>query len=306
MCYLILVVAFFLLILLFSTFLSPLPINDSGLTRYRTVPWATLSLIILNTVIFVLWIAPDLYVQSGEEMTVEPDYTRYMEKVTIYGYSETALRDGTGVAAFAAFSSMFMHAHFWHLFGNMVYLWTFGRRVEDACGSWRFLGFYLLVGMLADVGSVLFNPAMDWRPSVGASGAIAGVMGAYLLLFPTAKVNCLWGLGKPDPSADRRRPIAVEKRSKDLALDGDPAGVGAAHLFCDLQCDPLAGNHPERRGTQRRQLSGASLRYPGRSDHLLFCAQRSADALYPRAGVVGQPHCLPRSLNPLPTCGEGT
>ncbi len=195
MCYLILVVAFFLLILLYSTFLSPLPINDSGLTRYRTVPWATLSLIILNTVIFVLWIAPDLYVQSGEEMTVEPDYTRYMEKVTIYGYSETALRDGTGVAAFAAFSSMFMHAHFWHLFGNMVYLWTFGRRVEDACGSWRFLGFYLLVGMLADVGSVLFNPAMDWRPSVGASGAIAGVMGAYLLLFPTAKVNCLWGLG---------------------------------------------------------------------------------------------------------------
>ncbi len=195
MCYLILVVAFFLLILLYSTFLSPLPINDSGLTRYRTVPWATLSLIILNTVIFVLWIAPDLYVQSGEEMTVKTDYTRYMEKVTIYGYSETALRDGTGVAAFATFSSMFMHAHFWHLFGNMVYLWTFGRRVEDACGSWRFLGFYLLVGMLADVGSVLFNPAMDWRPSVGASGAIAGVMGAYLLLFPTAKVNCLWGLG---------------------------------------------------------------------------------------------------------------
>jgi membrane associated rhomboid family serine protease len=195
MCYLILVVAFFLLILLVSTFLNPLPVNDSGLTRYRTVPWVTLSLIIVNTVIFVLWIAPDLYVQTGDEMTVEPDYTRYMEKVNIYGYSETAIRGGTGVAAFAAFSSMFMHATFWHLFGNMVYLWTFGRRVEDACGSWRFLGFYLLVGMLADVGSVLFNPSIDWRPSVGASGAIAGVMGAYLLLFPTAKVNCLWGLG---------------------------------------------------------------------------------------------------------------
>jgi membrane associated rhomboid family serine protease len=195
MCYLILVVAFFLLILLFSTFLSPLPVNDSGLTRYRTVPWVTLSLIIVNTVIFVLWIAPDLYVQTGDEMTVEPDFTRYMEKVNIYGYSEPAVRAGTGVAAFAAFSSMFMHATFWHLFGNMVYLWTFGRRVEDACGSWRFLGFYLLVGMLADVGSVLFNPSVDWRPSVGASGAIAGVMGAYLLLFPTAKVNCLWGLG---------------------------------------------------------------------------------------------------------------
>jgi membrane associated rhomboid family serine protease len=195
MCYLILVVAFFLLILLFSTFLSPLPVNDSGLTRYRTVPWVTLALIIVNTVIFVLWIAPDLYVQTGDEMTVEPDYTRYMEKVNIYGYSETGIRGGTGVAAFAGFSSMFMHANFWHLFFNMVFLWTFGRRVEDACGSWRFLGFYLLAGMLADVGSVLFNPSIDWRPSIGASGAISGVLGAYLLLFPTARVNCLWGLG---------------------------------------------------------------------------------------------------------------
>jgi membrane associated rhomboid family serine protease len=195
MCYLIVVVAYILLNLLVSSFLNPLPVNDSGLTRYRTVPWVTLSLIIVNTVIFVLWIAPDLYVQTGDEMTVEPDYTRYMEKVNIYGYSETGIRGGTGVAAFAGFSSMFMHANFWHLFFNMVYLWTFGRRVEDACGSWRFLGFYLLAGMLADVGSVLFDPSIDWRPSVGASGAISGVLGAYLLLFPTAKVNCLWGLG---------------------------------------------------------------------------------------------------------------
>ena len=85
MCYVILIVAFFLLILLFSTFINPLPVNDSGLTRYRTVPWVTLSLIIVNTVIFVLWIAPDLYVQSGDEMTVEPDYSRYMEKVNPCG-----------------------------------------------------------------------------------------------------------------------------------------------------------------------------------------------------------------------------
>jgi membrane associated rhomboid family serine protease len=196
MCLLILIVAFFLLILLISTFLSPLPINDSGLTRYRTIPWATLSLIIINTVIFVLWIAPDLYGQTeSDQMVLEPDYEKYMTKVSVYGYNEVNLQEGWGIGAFATFSSMFMHAHFWHLFGNMVYLWTFGRRVEDACGSWRFLAFYLLAGMLANLGSVLLDPSVNRIPSVGASGAISGVLGAYLLLFPGAKVNCLWGLG---------------------------------------------------------------------------------------------------------------
>lgn len=196
MCYLTLILAFFLLILLFWTFFSPLPINDSGLTRYRAIPWVTLSLIILNTVIFVLWIAPDLYVQSESGgLDIATDFTKYLNKIDTYGYSETALRGGTGVGALVTFSSMFMHADFWHLFGNMVYLWTFGRRVEDACGSWRFLLFYLLAGMLSHMGSVLFSPALDTQPSIGASGAISGVMGAYLLLFPSAKVNCLWGLG---------------------------------------------------------------------------------------------------------------
>jgi membrane associated rhomboid family serine protease len=196
MCYLTLILAFFLLILLFWTFFSPLPINDSGLTRYRAVPWVTLSLIILNTVIFVLWIAPDLYVRTETGgLDIATDFTEYLNKIDTYGYSETSLRDGTGVGALVTFSSMFMHADFWHLFGNMVYLWTFGRRVEDACGSWRFLLFYLLAGMLSHMGSVLFNPALDTQASIGASGAISGVMGAYLLLFPSAKVNCLWGLG---------------------------------------------------------------------------------------------------------------
>jgi membrane associated rhomboid family serine protease len=212
MCYLILIILFFLLILVISTFISPLPVNDSGLTRYRTIPWTTMSLIILNTVIFVLWIAPDLYVQTNGGMGVTPDFARYETKVYTYGYSELALRDKTGIGALATFSSMFMHAHFWHLFGNMVYLWTFGRRVEDACGSWRFLVFYLLAGMLAHMGSVLFNPSLDYRPSIGASGAISGVMGAYLLLFPGAKVTCLWGIGTL-----LRLPIAVIR----LFLDKD-------------------------------------------------------------------------------------
>jgi len=195
MCLLIAILAYFLLILFLSTLLYPMPVNDSGIVRYRTVPWVTLMLITVNTVIFVLWIAPDLYVQQQGSVTVEPDIERYIDKMTLYGYSEKAVRDGLGVGAFAGLSSMFLHADFWHLFGNMVYLWAFGRRIEDACGSWRFLLFYLMAGMFANVGSVLFTSSLDVRPSVGASGAIAGVMGAYLLLFPTARVNCLWGIG---------------------------------------------------------------------------------------------------------------
>jgi membrane associated rhomboid family serine protease len=195
MCLLIAILAYFLFILFLSTLLYPMPVNDSGIVRYRTIPWATLLLIAVNTVIFVLWIAPDLYVQQQGSVIIEPNFDRYIDKVTMYGYSEKAVRSGLGVGAFVAFSSMFMHADFWHLFGNMIYLWAFGRRIEDACGSWRFLLFYLLAGMFADVGSVLFTSSLDARPSIGASGAIAGVMGAYLLLFPTARVNCLWGLG---------------------------------------------------------------------------------------------------------------
>jgi membrane associated rhomboid family serine protease len=195
MCLLVAILAYFLLILFLSTLLFPMPVSDSGVVRYRTIPWVTLLLIVINTMVFVLWIAPDLYGQQEAAIVIQPTFEDYVGKVNTYGFSEHALRQGTGIAALATFSSMFMHADFWHLFGNMIFLWAFGRRVEDACGSWRFLGFYLLVGMMANVGSVLFTPKLDTLPSIGASGAISGVMGAYLLLFPGAWVNSLWGLG---------------------------------------------------------------------------------------------------------------
>jgi membrane associated rhomboid family serine protease len=197
MCYLTLILAVMLAYVAFNSFLFPLPINDTGVTRYRAIPWATLIMIIINTAIFVLWTAPDIYLQYDEESAnwTEPDYERYYDKVSIYGYREIALVEGTGIGAFSSFSSMFMHADFWHLFFNMVYLWTFGRRVEDACGAWRFVLFYLLAGLLADLGGETLNPGIGVQPSIGASGAISGVMGAYFLLFPTEKVNCLWGIG---------------------------------------------------------------------------------------------------------------
>jgi membrane associated rhomboid family serine protease len=85
------------------------------------------------------------------------------------------------------FSAMFVHAGLLHIGGNMLYLWIFGNNVEDRLGPFRFLGFYLLCGVVATFGQGLLAPGAD-IPNLGASGAIAGVLAAYLLLYPRARV----------------------------------------------------------------------------------------------------------------------
>lgn len=84
-------------------------------------------------------------------------------------------------------TSMFMHGGWMHLLGNMLYLWIFGDNVEDAMGHGRFLLFYLLCGLAAAMAQAVFDPRSQ-VPMVGASGAISGVLGAYLLLYPHARV----------------------------------------------------------------------------------------------------------------------
>ncbi len=91
-------------------------------------------------------------------------------------------------------TSMFVHAGFFHFAGNMLYLWIFGNNVEDSMGKIRFTIFYLLSGLGAAFAQILVNPSSR-IPMVGASGAISGVLGAYLLLFPRAKVLTLIPLG---------------------------------------------------------------------------------------------------------------
>lgn len=85
------------------------------------------------------------------------------------------------------FSSMFLHGGWMHLIGNMLYLWIFGDNVEDRLGHRRYLLFYLLCGLLAALAQVTLNPLSE-LPMVGASGAIAGVLGAYFLLYPKARI----------------------------------------------------------------------------------------------------------------------
>ncbi|MGB9619858.1 MAG: rhomboid family intramembrane serine protease, partial [Armatimonadota bacterium] len=92
------------------------------------------------------------------------------------------------------FTSMFMHASILHIAGNMLYLWIFGNNIEDALGHFRFLLFYLACGVFAALAHILWNPSSQ-VPTVGASGAIAGVLGAYLYLYPGNSVTTLIMLG---------------------------------------------------------------------------------------------------------------
>ena len=92
------------------------------------------------------------------------------------------------------FTSMFLHGGFMHLAGNMLYLWVFGNNIEDVCGHGRFLAFYLGCGVGAAFAQALPDPGSQ-VPMIGASGAISGVLGAYLLLFPHARLHVLIPFG---------------------------------------------------------------------------------------------------------------
>jgi len=92
------------------------------------------------------------------------------------------------------FTSMFMHAGLAHLGGNMLYLWIFGDNVEDSMGHGRYLLFYLIGGLVASLAHIFTNPASQ-IPTVGASGAIAAVLGAYLVLYPNSRVLTIIPLG---------------------------------------------------------------------------------------------------------------
>lgn len=182
--------------LLLGSLVVPFPVSDSGTVRYNTIPYATIGLIAANCLLFVVWQAPDLITLIGARGELESfnAQVNYARKIGTYGFRADFLREGLSIGAFTTFTSTFMHADFTHLTGNMIFLWAFGRRVEDACGPWRFLVFYLFAGTVAALGYAILAPR-DMLPTIGASGAIFGVMGAYLLLFPGARMNCLWVIG---------------------------------------------------------------------------------------------------------------
>ena len=151
------------------------PIGDDNSAR-RTLPVVTYALILLNVLFFFVELSGgDPFIQ---QWSVVP---------------RRLLANPAGDFP-TVFTSMFMHAGWVHLLGNMLYLWIFGDNVEDNFGHVKFLVFYLLCGVAATFAQVMMS-ANSTVPNLGASGAIAGVLGAYILLFPKGQVRVLMGRG---------------------------------------------------------------------------------------------------------------
>jgi len=149
------------------------PIGDDDSSR-RTVPLVTYALLVLNFLFFFIEL-------SGGDAFIEQ-----------WAFVPRRFLANPGGDFLTLFTSMFMHAGWVHLLGNMLYLWIFGDNVEDRFGHSKFAIFYLLCGLAATFAQLLFSAGSN-VPNLGASGAIAGVLGAYILLFPQGKVRVLQG-----------------------------------------------------------------------------------------------------------------
>jgi membrane associated rhomboid family serine protease len=160
------------------------PLSDDN-PRYST-PVVTWSLIGACIVVYLL----QLGAGDGEAIY----YGYGMVPARLFGYAELPPGIPTVPPIATIFTSMFMHGGLLHLGGNMLFLWIFGDNIEDSMGRFRYLIFYLLCGVAAALAQAFVNPASE-IPLVGASGAISGVLGAYILLHPRATVRTLIFLG---------------------------------------------------------------------------------------------------------------
>lgn len=151
------------------------PIGDDNSSR-RTVPLITYALLALNILFFLVEL-------SGGDTFIEQ-----------WAFVPRRFLANPGADFLTLFTAMFMHAGWVHLFGNMLYLWIFGDNVEDRFGHIKFIIFYLLCGLAATLAQLAFSAGSN-VPNLGASGAIAGVLGAYILMFPQGKVKVLMGRG---------------------------------------------------------------------------------------------------------------
>lgn len=153
-----------------------IPLRDTISTR--TVPFVTRLLVIVNVAVFLLELL------QGEDLDAFVQTFAFVSdrffRPELYGWT-------FGAAAFTILTSMFLHGGFLHLLGNMLFLWIFGNNVEDHLGSVGYLLFYLAAGVVATLAFTAVN-ASSVSPLLGASGAIAGVMGAYLIWFPRARI----------------------------------------------------------------------------------------------------------------------
>ncbi|MFA6915846.1 MAG: rhomboid family intramembrane serine protease [Parachlamydiales bacterium] len=150
-----------------------IPLGDDNSSR-KSIPVVTYALIAINILFFLLEMA------GGEAFIKE------------WAFIPSRFLANPAANFLTIFTAMFMHAGWGHLIGNMIYLWIFGDNVEDRFGKGKYIFFYLLSGIAATFSQLVFNPESN-VPNVGASGAIAGVLGAYILFFPRERVKILIG-----------------------------------------------------------------------------------------------------------------
>jgi hypothetical protein len=157
-----------------------IPLRDT--IRSRNFPFVTYLLILLNVLVY------------GYQAIQGPDVSRFIATYALIParFTQPALIDyfGWGANIVSLFTFMFLHGGFWHLLGNMWSLHIFGDNIEDRLGPLRYLGFYLLAGVLSGLVHLVLHPQSQ-IPTVGASGAIAGVMGAYFLCYPGSRILTL-------------------------------------------------------------------------------------------------------------------
>ncbi|MEP6509349.1 MAG: rhomboid family intramembrane serine protease [Gemmatimonadales bacterium] len=169
-----------------------MPLGDDDLDR-RSVPVVTYILIALNVIVWLLELkGGDHFINGYSAVPFEITHNTDLigtQMVQAGGQAiPIELYAGPKPIYLTLLTSMFMHASWMHIIGNMVYLWIFGDNIEDRIGRAKFLVFYLVCGLAASAAQIAFS-ANSVIPSLGASGAIAGVLGAYLVLFPRKNVR---------------------------------------------------------------------------------------------------------------------
>ena len=159
-----------------------IPYRD--LNRSTQTPWIVIGLIAANLIVFLgTW---PLVLQGREHLLIRYAFTPNQLTTVWRGHiAELPAALGSMVSA------QFLHAGWFHLGSNMLYLWVFGGNVEFLFGKFRFLIFYLLCGIAAMIAEALFHSATSTIPILGASGAVSGVLGAYLMLYPRARILVL-------------------------------------------------------------------------------------------------------------------
>lgn len=177
-----------------AALLALFPIGDDNTDR-RSTPFVTYALIAANIAVFFLLQGAGANDQFTYGYSVIPrEITTGRDIIATVSTELGRIPEAPGPSPIylTILSAMFMHGSLMHLFGNMLYLWIFGDNIEDALGHFKFLAFYLICGLIATAAQVMAGPN-SLIPNLGASGAIAGVLGGYLLMYPSRTVRVLIG-----------------------------------------------------------------------------------------------------------------